>query len=61
MNRRGNHRTSQDNNENTTLQNLWEEVKSVPKRQLIAIQTFLKTAKKRQISNKQPNLPPKRS
>ena len=39
-------------NELTTIQNLWDTVKAVLRRNSIAIQTYIK---KRNISNKQPN------
>ena len=46
-----------NDNENTTIQNLWDAAKAVLRGKFIEIQAFLK---KRKISNKQPNLPLKR-
>ena len=44
--------------EDTTTQNLWDAAKAVLRGKFVAIQAFLK--KRRKISNKQLNLPPKR-
>ena len=38
-------------NENTTIQNLWDTVKAVLRGKFIAIQTYLKKQEKSQISN----------
>ena len=46
-----------NDNENTTIQNLWDAAKAVLRGKFIAIQSYLK--KTRKISNKQPNLTPK--
>ena len=46
-----------NDNENMTTQSLWDAAKTVLRGKLIAIQPYLK--KKRNISNKQPNLTPK--
>ena len=45
-------------NEHTTVQNLWDTVKAVLTGKFIAIQAYLR---KRNISNKQPNLTPTRT
>ena len=47
-----------NDNENTTIQNLWDATKAVLRGKLIVIQAFLK--KEEKISNQQLNLPPKR-
>ena len=44
-------------NENTTVQNLWDAAKAVLKGKYIATQAFLKKQKK--VSNTQPNSTPK--
>ena len=46
-----------NDNENTTNQNLWNAAKVFLRQKFIAVQSYLK--KKRNISNKQPNLTPK--
>ena len=46
-----------NDNENTTIQNLWDATKAVLRGKFIAIQAFLK--KRRKISNQQLNPPPK--
>ena len=46
-----------NDNENMTIQNLWDAAKAVLRGKLIAIEAYLK--KTRKISNKQPNLTPK--
>ena len=38
-------------NENTTIQNLWDTVKAVPRGRFIAIQAYLKKQEKFQINN----------
>ena len=38
--------------ENTTTQNLWDSVKTVPRGKFIAIQAYLKKQEKNQINNK---------
>ena len=48
-----------NDNENTTIQNPWNAARAVLRGKFIAIQTFLKE-KKGKISNKPPNIPPKR-
>ena len=47
-----------NDNENTTIQNLWDAAKAVLRGKFIAIQAFFK--KQEKISNKQSYLPPKR-
>ena len=47
-----------NNNENTTIQNLWDATKVVLRGKFIAMKAFLK--KQEKISNRKPNLPPKR-
>ena len=47
-----------NSNENTTMQNLWDTAKGVLREKFIVIQALLK--KQEKISNKLPNLPPKR-
>ena len=47
-----------NDNENTTIQNLWDGTKAVLRGKFITIQAFFK--KRRKVSNQQPNLPPKR-
>ena len=50
-----------NDNENTTIQNVWDAAKVVLRGTFIAIQDLLKKKKKpRKNSNRQPNLPPKR-
>ena len=49
-----------NDNENTTIQNLWDATKAVLRENFIAIQAFLKKKKERKITNKQPNPLPKR-
>ena len=44
-----------NDNENTTIQNLWDAAKAVLRGKFIVMHVFLK---KGNISNKQPNLPP---
>ena len=39
-------------NKNTTIQNLWDTVKAVPRRRFIAIQAYLKKQEKSQINNR---------
>ena len=46
------------NNENKTIQNLWDVAKAVLRGKFIMIHAF--PQKRRKISNHQPNLPPKR-
>ena len=46
-------------NENTTIQNLWDAGKAVLRGKFIVIQAFIKKQEKTSI--KQPNLPPKRT
>ena len=43
------HRTNE--NENTTIQNLWDTVKTVLRGRFIAIQAYLKKQEKSQINN----------
>ena len=43
-------------NENTTLQNLWDSVKAVPRGRFIAVQAYLKKQEKNQINNLTLNL-----
>ena len=43
--------TETNENENTTTQNLWDSVKAVPRRRLIAIQAYLKKQEKHQINS----------
>ena len=38
-------------NENTTIQNLWDTIKAVLRRKFIAIQAYLKKQEKSQINN----------
>ena len=45
-----------NDNENTTIQNLWDAAKAVLRGKFITIQSYLK---KQETSNKQPNLVPK--
>ena len=45
-----------NDNENMTIQNLWDAAKAVLREKFLAIQSYLKT---RKISNKQPSLTPK--
>ena len=40
-----------NDNENTTIQNLWDEAKAVLRRKFIAIQSYLKKQEKHQIDN----------
>ena len=49
-----------NDNENTTIQNPWNAARAVLRGKFIAIRTFLKEKKKGKISNKPPNIPPKR-
>ena len=46
-----------NDNENTTIQNLWEAASAVLRGKLIAIQSYLK--KQEKTSNRQPNFTPK--
>ena len=43
-------------NENTTIQNLWDTVKAVLRGRFIEIQTYLKKQEKSQINNLNPHL-----
>ena len=43
-------------NKNTTIQNLWDTVKAVPRRRFIAIQAYLKKQEKSLINNLTPGL-----
>ena len=46
-----------NDNENTTVQNMWDTAKAVPRGKYIVIQAFLKKHKK--VSSTQPNPTPK--
>ena len=48
-----------NDNENTTIQNLWDAAKAVLRGKFIAIQSS--SEKKKKISNQQFNLPPKKN
>ena len=46
-----------NDNENTTIQNLWDAAKAILREKFIAVQSYLK--KTRKTSNRQPNFTPK--
>ena len=49
-----------NDSEDTTIRNLWDTAKVVPRGKLIAIQSYLRKEEKTQVK-KTPNLPPKKS
>ena len=49
-----------NDNENTTIQNLWDAAKAVLRWKFIVMQVFLKKKKKKQEKSQVNNLPPKR-